>query len=399
VAIAALFQNTFTADPNVAVTGNAFTSSVLVRYGADGAHTLTSVFDSNGFCELRAIALDDDAVVLSGSTQGTLSVPQYGACSIATNRQDPVAIRVDAQGTQTLVSHWVANAQNAQTWAMTAMADGTFTLFGIYSGGLTIGANVLPTAQADPNAWIARTAATPSDATWSEGLSAALQIHPSKIATSGDDVCIVGAHQGAVSLFGTAVPYVAGYDAWVARLDGSGNDRFVRGFGSTGNEPSFGNETSLVALPDGGCLAAIVSPADITLDATTYAVADGRGFVVRFAADGSVAWARRTFTDPMITMVGTRILGAFTVSGTVMIGSTPYIAQGSSDVVVVELDPTGANDRLLGSVTGTGAQTARELVAIGPDVVAVTVSSSGGTLEFGSNTSASNTRAVAVLGI
>jgi hypothetical protein len=342
------------------------------------------VFDATGFCEMRGIALFGDDIYVSGETQGTTAVPAYGACSIVTNRQDPIVIRVDPQGQQTLVTHWTASAMNAQTWTMTALTDGTFALFGAYSGGLKIGGTNLPAAQTDPNTWIARTStSSPTDGGWSYGLVSASEIHPGKVAASGDEVCAVGAHHGAVTLFGTAVPYVSGYDTWVARLDAAGTPRFVRGFGSTGNESNFGNDTSVVAVADGGCLVGVVSAGDVTLDSITYPVANGRGMVVRFAADGSVVWARRMYDVPMLTMIGDRIIGAFASNG---------------DVIVLEVDPTGANDRMLGVVGGAGTQTLRELTAIASDAVAITVSNTG-ELTFGSTTTMTTARAIAVLGI
>ena len=253
VVIVSTFITDFGAEPNVVLHGNGFDSSALVHYGADGSLLGTQLFDATGFCEMKGIALFGDDIYVTGETIGTQTIPAYGACSIATSRQDPIVIRVDPQGQQTLVTHWTASAQNAQTWAMAPLTDGTFALFGAYSGGLEIGGTNLPAAQTDPNSWIARTSTmSPTDSGWSYGLVSASEIHPGKVAASGDEVCAVGAHHGAVTLFGTAVPYLSGYDTWVARLDAAGNPRFVRGFGSTGNESNFGNETSVVALADGG---------------------------------------------------------------------------------------------------------------------------------------------------
>jgi hypothetical protein len=86
---------------------------------------------------------------------------------------------------------------------------------------------------------------------------------------------------------------------------------------------------------------------------------------------------------PMLTMIGDRIIGAFANSG---------------DVIVLEVDPTGANDRMLGVVGGAGTQTLRELTAIASDAVAITVSNTG-ELTFGSTTTMTTARAIAVLGI
>lgn len=384
VALVSTFVTDFGAEPNVVLHGNGFDSSALVHYAADGSLLGTQLFDATGFCEMKGIALFGDDIYVTGETVGTQTIPAYGACSIATNRQDPIVIRVDAQGQQTLATHWTASAMNAQTWAMAPMPDGTFALLGAYSGGLKVGATTLPAAQTDPNTWLARTATTaPTDGGWSYGLVSTNEIHPGKIAAAGEETCVVGAHHGPVTLFGVTVPYTSGYDTWVARLDAAGNPKFVRGFGSPANESNFGNETSVVALADGGCLVGIVGDGDITVDSVVYPFSAGRGFVARFAADGSVVWARRMYDDPMLTVIGDRIIGAFGSSG---------------DVIVLEVDPSGANDRMLGTVAGAGTQTVRELSAIGPDAVAITVSNTG-ELTFGPTTITTSARAVAVLGI
>lgn len=387
VAVVTRFGGSYTAEPSVSFTGQGFTSAALVRYTATGDLQGSSLFDATGFCDMRGLAFDGNNVIVAGFTLGTQSIPAYGACSIATNRQDPIAISVDLAGTQTLVAHWIASGANAQAWTVAVMPDRTLSMAGIYGANLAFGAIPAPAAGTDPNTWVARsTLATPTDATWSAGFSAALEIHPAHIAASGDDLCVLGAHRGAVTVFGSSLAYVGGYDAWIARVDGSGNPRFVRAFGSTANEPSFGNKAAVAALADGSCIASVEAPGDVVASGSTYPVAGDLGFVIRYNADGSVAWTRRFPSQTYITLVGSRLIGAYTEGG---------------EVLVVEIDPTGANDRLLGTIGGGGVQSALELVQIGPNAVAIQVVSTG-ELTFGAttfDTGAASTRAVAVLDI
>lgn len=79
---------------------------------------------------------------------------------------------------------------------------------------------------------------------------------------------------------------------------------------------------------------------------------------------------------------------------------TPVTTQGT-DTLVVEIDDGGALVRLAGVVGGAGEQTAAELVAIGPDALAVTVVTTGalvlGPTTF--DTGVTATRAIAAPGI
>lgn len=289
-------------------------------------------------------------------------------------------------GTQSLAAHWIASGGNAQAWTMALMPDRTISMSGIYAVDLAFGPNAVPTAGVDPNVWVARTTlATPTDAKWSQGFSSTFEIHAAHVASAGDELCVLGAHRGAVTVFGTALPYVGGYDAWVARVDGAGNPIYVRAFGSTANEPSFGNASSLVGLADGSCIATVTAPGDVTANASSYPWAGNPGFVIRYAADGSIAWTRRFPSAVYVTQVGSRLIAAYTNAG---------------DVTIIELDTAGTNDKLLGVIEGAGTQTAEEIVRIGPYAVAIQLTTTG-ELVFG-NTSfmtAAAVRAVAVLDI
>jgi hypothetical protein len=385
VSFASSFTGTFTVDPNVDLTGNGFVSTAFVRYDATGTLLSSTVFDADGFCDMRSVVRDGDDTYVVGFTQGTVSIPAYGACSIATNRQDPIAIKVDAQGNQTLAAHWIASGGNAQGWRAAVMPDHTLTISGIYSTSLQIGSNAMPTGLTDPSVWFARSASTVTDATWAKGFTAGVEIHGGPVSVSGDEVCVLGSHRGTATVFGSSLPYVGAYDAWIARLDGSGTEKFVRAIGSLGDEPSYG-DGKIVALDDGGCIAGLYAQNDVTLETGTYPVSDGPGLLVRLAADGTVTSARRLVGQPFVTLVSGRLIAAFGLN---------------NDIQVVELDLAGGPDIPLGVISGAGQQFPVEIAAVGPDAVAITLVANGAT-SFGStsfDTGTTSKRAVAVLGI
>lgn len=398
VAVVQRFSSTFSADDGIALTGAGFQSSAFIRYNADGSVERAVSLDATGFCDLREVAVDGTDSIVAGLTIGTMTIPAYGACSIATNRQDPLAIRIAADGTQTVVAHWTASGSNAQGWGITQLANGSFVLNGIYGGDLMTDM-ALPTAQADPNAFVARTDGTVTGAAWSRALTAAVEVHAGPIDSSGQSTCMVGAHRGPVTLLGVAVPHVGGYDAWVIRVDDSGAASFVRGIGSAGNEPSFSNDSSVVALPDDGCAIGIEAPGDVTIDAATYLASDGIGLLVRLDSTGNVVTAARLPSAPFLAGVGDRLIGALSVSAPLTIGGQVFTPDGA-DIVVVEL-AGGVPERLLGVIGGAGDQSVDKIGAIGPDAVAVSGTSTGA-LSFGTSafdSGAATVRVVAALGI
>lgn len=398
VAVVQRFNSTFSADDGIALTGAGFESSAFIRYNADGSVERAVTLDATGFCDMREVVVDGTDSIVAGLTIGTMTVPAYGACSIATNRQDPIAIRIAADGTQTIVAHWTASGSNAQGWGIAQLADGSFVLNGIYSADLVID-TALPSAQADPNAWVARTDGTVTSAAWSRGLPAAVEVHAGPIDSDAQSTCVVGGHRGPVTLFGVVVPHAGGYDTWVARLDDAGAASFVRGIGSTANEPSFSNDSSVVALPDQGCVVGIEAPGDVTLGTTMYPASAGIGLLARFDSAGDVTAGARLPSAPFLARVGDRLIGAFSLAAPLSIGAQLFAPDGR-DVVVVEV-VDGSPAVLLGVIGGAGDQAVDRIAAIGPDAVALS-GPSAGALAFGTSgfdSGASTVRFVAALGI
>jgi hypothetical protein len=401
VAVVAPFTGgSFAADDNVALSGQAFISSAYVRYSATGEVMQTAALDASGFCDMRGITLDGEDVIVAGYTQGTTAVAAYGACSIVTTRQDPIVLRLAPDGTQSVVAHWTATTSNAQAWNVRRLTDGTFITSGIYGGGMTIG-SALPTATIDPSGWLGRTSpASPTGgAAWGEGMTGTATIFGGPLATSGDVTCTLGAYNGTPTILGTPLPNAGGTDLWVASFDADETPIYVRSIGSTAIEPDYG-AGSVAARTDATCTVGTLAREDVTLDAVVYPGTDGPGIVVRYNADSSVKWATRVPGEPFVAYVGDRLFVAVEVTGTLSIGETQYAAQ-SKDTVVLELDDTGAIVALAGAVGGAGDQRPAELVAIGPDALAITVLTQG-ELSFGGttfDTLGTTMRAVGSLGI
>jgi hypothetical protein len=400
VAMVASYSGTFYADNVAPMSGAGFTNSAVIRWDTDGSVLSSSLFENDGFCDLRGIVLDGSDVVVAGFAIASQGLPSYGPCGVVASRQQPIIARLDPGTDQrTPVARWTASGVNAQGWSVALMPDGTFTNAGIYGQSLTIGSTVLPTAASDPSLWITRTSGVVNDATWARSATAATPIQPGPLAADGDEVCMLASHSSAATVFGTSIPFVGGSnDVFVVRFDGGGNAKFVRAIGSTGNDSTY-NDGAIVALPDGGCMVGIDAPGDVTLDSVTYPATSGGGLSVRFSATGAVTSARRIATDVYVATVGSRVFGTYRVDAAVMIGSTMYMPSGS-DVVIVELGASPSEDVLLAAIGGAGFQDAFGIATVGPDAIAF-MAVSNGIATFGPLTldTLGGSRVVGVLGI
>lgn len=372
-------------------------SSAVVRFDATGTLTNATVLDAATTCDIRGLTMRGTDVIAAGLSFGDGNTA-LGACNPTSNgRQAPILLDVDSAGTVSRTALGTPVGMNAQAWNVRALPDASVILSGIYSGGLQFGTVALPSAGADPNAYVAHLTDTQADALWATGLTGGVELTPGPIATEGTDLCMLGAYGGAgLTELGTALPYAGGIDALIARLDSAGRPRFVRGFGSVGKESDF-NEGSVAAL-SGGCIGSIVAAGDLTIDTITMPASGGAGVVLWFDATGTLTGGYRLETSAELAVVGTRVIAAYTVTMPVTIGGVLYTPQ-NHDIFVVELDATGPV-KLLDVIGGAGDQSVIRMAAIAPDAVALTLASSGelqlGTLHF---TSATNDRVLAVVGI
>lgn len=391
------FQTSLAIDGGV-LTGRAmYTSAAVVRYDATGTQVSASILDSPSICEMRGAAMRGDDVIASGFVNGGDGDASYGACNHAAGRQSPIEVRVDRTGAQTFAAFWApTGGANAQGWRTAAFSDGTYAMSGIYGAGVTIGMP-LPAAGTDPTVFVTRFAEAATTPVWAKGVSSPSVTWAGPLATDGDELCMLGAHGGAVTLFGTALPFLGGQsDAWVARFDAAGNARWIHPIGTAGDEAAFG-EGGVAVAPNGGCFAAIEVPRDITIDGFTLPVAAGVGTVLQFDATGTVVAATRSPRPGFIAVAGGRLFTAFDTTVPVPFDTMTYTPQGR-DIVIAEITPTGA--MFVGAIGGTGDQVATSFVAIASDALGIGGGSTGD-LEFrGVHTSsAAQINIAAVIGL
>lgn len=373
-----------------------FGSGAVVRYDASGMIVSTSILDATGYCDPRGVAMRGDEALVTGLTIGTTTNPAFGACSIATNRQDPFVVRVARDGTQTLSAHWTASGGNGQGWRVAPLSDGTMVMTGIYAVDLRVG-TPLPRATIDPSTFVTRFMDGVASPNWAFGLtSTASELHAGPVATDANDTCTVGAYNAPVTLFGRALPHLGSYDAWVARLDPSGTPRWLRAISTTGAESSFG-ESSVAAAPDGGCYVSILARGDLTVDAVSLPASAGDAVVLHLDAAGAVDGGVRLPSVGKLARIGSRLFVATDVSEPLSSGTVAYTPMGV-DVVIAELDATAGLVRIVGALGGAGDQRVWSFAAIAGDALALGAHSRG-ELVFGTSTSNSGATDVDVVGV
>jgi hypothetical protein len=399
-AVAVKSFQTSLAIEGMTLTGQApFGSGAVVRYDAAGTIVSTSILDATGYCDPRGVAMRGDEVLVTGLTIGTTTNPAFGACSIATNRQDPFVVRVERNGTQHLSAHWIAAGGNGQGWRVAPMSDGTMVMSGIYAVDLTIG-SPLPRGTIDPSTFLTRFMDGVSAPNWAVGLTSTVsELHAGPVATDANDTCTMGGFNAPVTLFGQALPHRGSYDAWVARLDPSGTPRWIRAIATTGEDSSFG-ESSITAAPDGGCYVAMLARGDLAVDAVSLPASDGNAVVLHLDATGMVDGGLRMPSVGKLARVGTKLYVAAEVSTPLTSGTITYTPIGF-DVVIAELDMTTGIVGIVGALGGAGDQRLWSFAAIAGDALAIGAHSTG-ELVFGpftSNSGAADVNVVAVIGL
>ncbi len=398
VAVAENFQGATT------IAGRAFTGLAMYQSGAllwfdpAGVPAVSSVVDSTSICSVRRLGntAANDGVLTVGYSQAGTTTPADGPCAIATSRQDAIAINVDPTGVQTLAGHFTSKSMNSQGWYAAGFADGSVALSGIYGDNGNIGSTMLPAAGSDENPYFARIDPATGEARWIASVFSTDDIFAGPIDPQGDDLCITGAIVNTATVLGTQLTSIGLVDDFVARVDGTGNPRFVRAFGSTGND-STTEGLSVAATSDGGCTVAAQVPADLTIDGLSLPVSGGGAVLLRFDATGTAVAGARAPTGLIIGRLGDRIYGAGPCGGICTIAGAPYTAVGT-DIVFAAFD-ANAHGTVIGALTG-GAATLDRFSPIPPDALAVTFAVGTSAVAFGGVAlNAPGSSALAVLGV
>jgi len=267
------------------VTATAANPVALATY-ADGSFVVAGGF--NG-----------DAVFGSGEPNET-TITNAGAFF-----SDAFVARYEADGSLRWARGF-GDVESDDATAVAALPDGSALVAGSFEGEITLGAGepnetlLIGVGLGDVDMFLARYAADGS-LVWASVAGGPGYQWVNELNSLADGSCYLAGAYAGEAVFGpgeageTTIQSVGARDAYVARYLPDGAIEWVRGVGGS----DFDGADGLAVLPDGGCAIAGNVSGTVVFGAgepneTTLVVSDAApdGFLARYAADGTLRWAR-----------------------------------------------------------------------------------------------------------
>jgi hypothetical protein len=344
-------------------------SAFVARFDSDGNHLFSKRL-GDGNTQAYAIASDGDgAVVVAGLFTGTL-LAGNGAFTTA-DGADVFAAKLDASGNLL----WVRSLGGDMGWppgyAVCVAEDGNILVTGSFSDTLDLGSgSVAATGSSD----VFLVKLDPSgEPLWGKTFGGPLgQAAHSVAVDQAGNVLVAGSFAGSIDFGGGSLLSAGSEDAFVAKLDASGQHLWSRRFGSAGSDTASG----VRADASGNVVVA-----------GTLSIQGPDVFVAKLDAGGAELWMH-TYGDPAaqqaygvdVDAVG-HIALAGQLSGTIDFGgANGKLTSPGTNIFVAKLDGTGHH--LWSKRLGDGSQLATAVVSDGTGSVLVT-GNMAGTMDVG----------------
>jgi hypothetical protein len=243
----------------------------LARYGGSGNLEWIRQLGTTELESCYAAASDGvDGVYVTGMAHGDLAGPNAGL-------GDAWVARYDSDGDQLWILQFGTSAEDI---AVAAAPDGSN---GVYLGGRTDGDLGGPNASGIADAWLARY----------DGFGNRLWIH--QLGTYGDDFVNGAASDEAGGVFvcggtgGDLGGWIGAYDAWIAHYDASGNQLFLRQVGTI----NWDDARSVASDGSGGLY--VAGSTSGSFGAPNFGICDA--WLARYDGSGQQAWVRQFGTN------------------------------------------------------------------------------------------------------
>jgi hypothetical protein len=262
-------------------------------------------------------------------------------------------------------------------------AAGNLLAAGAFQGNIDFGCGVLTSAGSD-DVFVAKLSSAGA-CLWSKRFGNSLQQITAGLAVDGaGNVLVGGTFFGQIDLGGGPLTSAGNADVWVAKLDASGNHVWSKRFGDTNTQFLRGvardaaNGVLLV-----GQYAGSLSFGGPTLTAAGLFDA----FVAKLDASGNHAWSKSYGDSAdqsgwsVTADASSNVIAVGTFAGTVNLGGGPLTSLGGNDAWMVKLDASG-NHLWSKALGGAGTQTAYAVAVDGAGYVVATGILQG-TADFG----------------
>lgn len=297
-----------------------------------GAHLWSHAFDFSANTDFgHAVASDGTNVFVAGAFQTSL------------NGLDGVVMKLDSSGTTTWTKP-IAGPNDQAARAVAADASGNFILVGHASGPLDLGGGPLPHDDSSPDYFVAKFDGSGSHL-WSKrygGISTATGLAAVAIDGSGN-VLLAGYLTGTFDFGGGALTSAGGADILVVKLDAAGNHVWSKRFGDLGDQYGSGiavdgNGNVLVS----GSFSSYVDFGGGTL--TSAGATDA--FVLKLDPSGNHIWSKRfgdassqSASEIAVGANGIVVAGSF--AGAVDFGTGSLSSAGNTDIFLATFDADG----------------------------------------------------------
>jgi hypothetical protein len=253
----------------------------------------------------------------------------------------------DANGNVVGGARYGGSTGSVNTWSVAALPDGGLAMAGNFSGTTIIGSTTL-TGNGDTDCLLLIVDSS-YNVVYAAGWGGPLvDQNYSVIADSANNVYVTGEFNGSPTVAGTQITSAGGEDIYLASFTSTGTLRYVKSYGSAGNDSGWG----INLLPGGDVVFAgtLGGPVDFG-GGPIGAASTAEAFVARFtSATPTYVWAEPFGATGQGAWINAYTLGVgpsghiavpMYFSGVVNFGVGPVASIGGSDALLLDLDANG----------------------------------------------------------
>ncbi len=318
-------------------------AAFTAKLNANGSYAWATQSGGTGQADANGVsALADGSSIITGQFLG---IATFGATTLtSTGEQDTFTAKVNANGSYA----WATRAGGTLSTiaiGVSALADGSSIITGQFLGTATFGATTI-TSTGPLNSFTAKVNANGSYAwaTQSGGPGYAVAYGVSALA-DGSSI-ITGVFSGSATFGATTLTSTGAYDVFTAKVNADGSYAWATQSGGTGADYAWGvsalaDGSSIITGEFSG--SATFGTTTLTSDAGSY-----DSFTAKVNADGSYAWATKAGGAGFARANGVSALadgssiitGYF--SGTATFGTTTLTSTGLNDVFTAKVNADGS---------------------------------------------------------
>ncbi len=328
---------------NTILTSDGSDDSFTAKVNADGSYAWATQSGGTGDAGAEGVsALADGSSIITGSFSGTAT---FGATTLtSTGNQDTFTAKVNADGSYAWATQ-SGGTGDAVAEGVSALADGSSIITGLFNGTATFGATTL-TSTGDQDTFTAKVNANGSYA-WATQAGATISTVANGVSALADGSSIItGQFLGSATFGATTLTSDGPLNSFTAKVNADGSYAWATKAGGPGYAVAYG----VSALSDGSSIITGNFKGTATFGTTPPLISTGAydTFTAKVNANGSYAWATQSGGTGNAIAEGVSALadgssiisGNFTGSAT--FGATILTSDGSYDSFTAKVNANGS---------------------------------------------------------